>query len=524
MIDTASPRVVPGAPSAPSLSKSQLKKMRKAKAKTDESAPETPVEIPDPTASALIEKAPAPSDIQEGSVAPELVAEQSEQDSSKASPIVELINKRLKASNKKITRISSYATADYDTLNDDQKRSLKTLPTLEAIVKELNEVKKAIEVHEGELAKDLQQRQQGTEALERQRISEAITQAQDTHISLTLDILSFIRVRNDFWTGERDPLSYGVTQREVEVINAVGSVLLGDDTESRRAVIKGLLSKAKSFEDISYERLLEISQQVIVPRSPSPVHAPAEELSVVASEQPVANGVPPSKSGSSFHFLQESEIETPSFEQSAEWVEHPTSSQQSEDLDPDPQNISEHKGNRCRLQVPTSGEPIDWAAEGEDDLPSIDGLHATFGKSGSVTPDAQADPISHEQPPSEANGLHGSETVPLADDDGFTQARGGRGRGRGFRGGERGGFRGGSRGGDRGSFKGGERGHRGGFRGMELSSFIVTTSEFFFYCLSGGRGRGDWRGDGEHRGRGGRGRGRGGDRGGGTFVYSDSSS
>ncbi|KAF9263158.1 hypothetical protein L218DRAFT_999812 [Marasmius fiardii PR-910] len=79
----------------------------------------------------------------------------------------------------------TYATADYDTLNDDQKRSLKTLPTLEAIVKELNEVKKAIEVHEGELAKDLQQKQQETEALERQRISEAIAQAQDTHISLT---------------------------------------------------------------------------------------------------------------------------------------------------------------------------------------------------------------------------------------------------------------------------------------------------------------------------------------------------
>jgi hypothetical protein len=35
---------------------------------------------------------------------------------------------------------------DPEKLNDDQKRTLKTLPTLEAIQKELGEVKKAIEV------------------------------------------------------------------------------------------------------------------------------------------------------------------------------------------------------------------------------------------------------------------------------------------------------------------------------------------------------------------------------------------
>jgi hypothetical protein len=33
-------------------------------------------------------------------------------------------------------------------LNDDQKRTLKTLPSLEAVQKELEEVKKAIEVRD----------------------------------------------------------------------------------------------------------------------------------------------------------------------------------------------------------------------------------------------------------------------------------------------------------------------------------------------------------------------------------------
>lgn len=44
------------------------------------------------------------------------------------------------------TRISTYASTDPEKLNDDQKRTLKTLPTLEAIQKELGEVKKAVEV------------------------------------------------------------------------------------------------------------------------------------------------------------------------------------------------------------------------------------------------------------------------------------------------------------------------------------------------------------------------------------------
>jgi hypothetical protein len=107
----------------------------------------------------------------------------------------------------------------------------------------------------------------------------------------------------------------------------------------------------------------------------------------------------------------------------------------------------------------TPAENIDWAAEGEDELPSIDGLHATFGKSGSATPNTQEPEIEHSQP-------NGHETQKPGEDDGFTQARGGRGRGRGFRGGERGGFRGGFRG-DRG--RGGDRGFRG--RGMSLTEF-----------------------------------------------------
>lgn len=43
-------------------------------------------------------------------------------------------------------RISTYASTPQEKLNEDQKRTLKTLPGLEAVHKELEEVKKAIEV------------------------------------------------------------------------------------------------------------------------------------------------------------------------------------------------------------------------------------------------------------------------------------------------------------------------------------------------------------------------------------------
>ena len=125
-------------------------------------------------------------------------------------------------------------------------------------------------------------------------------------------------------------------------------------------------------------------------------------------------------------------------------------------------------------EQPVSGNgAIDWADD-EGGLPSIDGLHATFGTSGTATPSAEpsapavvvpetqpenpwkAPPVSVSEAaaPPHANGVpNGRHTGPVVDEDGFvTATRGSRGRGRargGFRGGneQRGGFRGGDRGG-----------------------------------------------------------------------------
>lgn len=77
-------------------------------------------------------------------------------------------------------------------------------------------------------------------------------------------------------------------------------------------------------------RLLEICDQVFSPPPPVEVEVPAtaidEPLQEVVSDEPVEAEIAPETSvpmtaSSSFHFMQASELDTPSFEVNTEWVE-----------------------------------------------------------------------------------------------------------------------------------------------------------------------------------------------------------
>lgn len=112
MVDSPAQRLVPGAPPPAPLTKSQLKKKRKSKKADDVEEPS--VAIPDATAAALTDKAPQPEDLASGALAPELVAQHTPAISNTElestitlSPIVDLITKRLKTTNKKIVRSPS---------------------------------------------------------------------------------------------------------------------------------------------------------------------------------------------------------------------------------------------------------------------------------------------------------------------------------------------------------------------------------------------------------------------------------
>ena len=112
---------------------------------------------------------------------------------------------------------------------------------------------------------------------------------------------------------------------------------------------------------------------------------------------------------------------------------------------------------------------FDWADEDEGGLPPIAGLQAKFGTSKTPSPaDTPQDVHVQDTDPAEVTPSPIDGGLP-AGDDGFTQARGGRGRQRGDRGfrGGRGGERGGYRSGPRGGFRGERGGSRGGERGSE---------------------------------------------------------
>ncbi|OCH93110.1 hypothetical protein OBBRIDRAFT_790581 [Obba rivulosa] len=521
MSDTAASalRIVPGAP-PPAQASKPVKKKRKATKKSEQ---EEHVVVPDATSAALIEKAPDESDVKEGTVAPELVAQPEETqvqtpvDETMFSPIVELLNKRAKALYKKITRIQGYAIEAPEKLNEDQKRLLKTLPSLEAVHKELEDVKKVITAHEAEVARDLALKRIEEARAEAERIQEAVAVAQAAHESRTSELLSFLQLHNALSSGHPVALSLNLSESESVAIHAGTNALLGEDVESKSQVLHGFFSGGGDLHDVPYSRLIEITHLFL---NPPPTPAPEEIVNefvqevtpevVVEPAVAVVGIAPPISATNSFRFMTEDELagenDEPNFEDSAEWVERPEDTEvpaeaaalaEVEVLDTVVETnvngqvvVEETFTVTTTTEVPATGNgAINWADEEDGGLPSIAGLHAKFGTSGESTPvpepvEAPPQPATNGQPAVSTNG------PTRRDDDGFTQMRG-RGRPRGFRG-DRGGFRGrgGDRGGFRGGFRGGDRGgDRGGFRGKP---------------------NGEWRGgDGEHRGRGGRGRGRG---------------
>lgn len=84
-------------------------------------------------------------------------------------------------------------------------------------------------------------------------------------------------------------------------------------------------------------RLLSIAQSFLnPPREPTPLPVEPEPVEAEAApvEEPVA-GIPGSLNvSSSFHFMQASELEAPTFEDGAEWVEKP---------DEEPNGVSEEQ-------------------------------------------------------------------------------------------------------------------------------------------------------------------------------------
>ncbi|KIY50400.1 hypothetical protein FISHEDRAFT_65003 [Fistulina hepatica ATCC 64428] len=463
-ISVPAPRIVPGAVPSVAPSKSQRKKRKTVKSTTGDevqrsaSNDESLMNTPEPVLAAQLPAEPVVP-------GPETAA------SVKPSPIVELINKRLKATTKKITRIQTYEATDPAKLNDDQKATLTTLPALEAVQKELGEVKKSLEAHEAELAKHLVMQKGEAEKLEKEKLSAAVAEAEAAAAQKLSALLDFLRFRADLASGGPQNLAVQLDPSEGSAVFAIADILLGTDAAARESMVTNILKGDGEYEGISYNKLLDIAQQVLYappPVAAEPVDtAPASEVSDSDKDGMVANGTASLAASGSFHFMQASELDNP--EPAHEWVgvEHA-------DAVPSEEAAPLMNG---RTESSVSTENIDWAAEDNEGLPPIDNLHATFGTSGDATPtstapaapEAEAAPVSATSPvPPQVNGTQAAppQGATAGEDRFVTPGKlNNRGRGRGgFRGGrgpDRGGFRGDGRGGPRGGFRGG----RGGFRG-----------------------------------------------------------
>ncbi|KZV70669.1 hypothetical protein PENSPDRAFT_651261 [Peniophora sp. CONT] len=525
----STPRVVPGAP-PPAISKSQAKKRRKAATAS--------VALPDSTAAALTEKAPEPTDIAAGTVADELVAQPSvngdlaaaspatpavgvDADGRKPGAVEELITKRIKATSKKISRIQTYASTPTDQLNDDQRRARATLPGLEAIAKELEEVRKVMQTYEA----DVERERAAIEEAAAARVAAAERDAQERAAAL----FSFLRLHGALAAQDPRLAALELVEAEHNAIFHAGHTLFNDFGDARTELVGGLMSGSGDFHGVPHARLLDLTTQFIqlpIYAPEMPVPEPAVEVAVVDMPEPAPSG--------GISFMTESEIDVVTVSESQEWVK--VDGGVETPVLPTPEPAVEIVSLEVEVRDPAPPMPapelvrqgtLNWAEDDdEDELPSIAGLHATFGTSGAATPTAPLEPASPAMPepqpasssaPAPAAASASAPPAPAPEDDGFVsvgRGRGGRGGpdqnrgGRGFRGGFRGADRGSFRGGDRGNFRGGDRGgFRGGFRGDgERGGFRGDAERGGFRG-----GRGGWRGgdDGEWRGRG-RGRGRGG--------------
>jgi len=160
-------------------------------------------------------------------------------------------------------------------------------------------------------------------------------------------MLDLLRLRSSLASGLLD-ISSVADAAEAAALCSAADAVISEDDERKQAAVTGLLFGG-DFDGVACEphilnpvnyvltkiadsRILEITQLAFIPpRAPTP---PQQEEEVVEEEQPVlatsvvetepevpVAGIPASTMSSSFRFIQDSEIEAPSFEESAEWIE-----------------------------------------------------------------------------------------------------------------------------------------------------------------------------------------------------------
>ncbi|KZT52104.1 hypothetical protein CALCODRAFT_512268 [Calocera cornea HHB12733] len=195
-----------GSGTGSTLSRNQLKKQKKAQA-TKPAPPPAANGIHDPVSAALTDHAPGKTEIAQGKVDASLLAGKGElgeaiaEDGAATLPeggpkfaTVEFVSKRIRNFRKKIDRILTYAHKPRNELNEDQKKLVDSLPGLQGAMKELEEVRKGLELIEIEqtVARDtLRQLEQADASAAIASAVQAAQAAQEDSFKLVLGFMRF---------------------------------------------------------------------------------------------------------------------------------------------------------------------------------------------------------------------------------------------------------------------------------------------------------------------------------------------
>lgn len=314
-------RVIPGLSSQPPPSSSSKRSRKKKTAsKLDDSA-KVPTLVDEPSAEVIeppqisLASAPDPPNGISHPVPPVSA-------SVSVSP-VQQVQKRIRAATKKLQRISGYESSTVP-LNEDQKRAIASKPSLEATIKELQDLLKILEDDEKLDALRIQAVREEEELKVKGRVDSAVAAEQKkTESNLTL-LLQFLhlyslvsaatRPIDSFAPSVISPVIQSATAQELAAVNALFHRLAdgpigGGDGSAFDSLSQFNEGSATDFiEGVTFGRIKEM----VIQLTASPVElapttqalAPIEDVPQVEEETVQV----PSTSFGSMMFLQQSEV------------------------------------------------------------------------------------------------------------------------------------------------------------------------------------------------------------------------
>ncbi|KAK4689207.1 hypothetical protein P7C73_g901, partial [Tremellales sp. Uapishka_1] len=279
-----------------SVPKSKKSKSQKKQAQAPTSQPIEDILTPDgPTSLAVPSSAQVPAAADESPITLE------ETKNSKKGPVEEMIAKRLRLLGKKIQRFKTYSSQAPETLNNDQRAALASLPILEGAWKELDDVMKyteIIELEEAAKAREVKAQDEEQSSLQNKQGVEDFKEALSSPLSAFLRLYSLLHPARP---SDHTHITFShldlpahlqdeVRATDVLRVAAWYAALVNGTEESARII--GLLVAGPTGlddEDDHVHHLLKLIDQ--------PHSDPEPEVSLPATAEPYERGLPDAEVG-----------------------------------------------------------------------------------------------------------------------------------------------------------------------------------------------------------------------------------